>query len=156
MKLWLYKRIYIRIASCHGYRQRSVRKCYDWVQKKRREFSGKIKINSALESEFKKEYFCSVPGDIDEVHAIKQRIDQWELPQCTDAHVPSSLLKLWYRELYEPLIPSKFYDECVQNCDDRQTALRIVAKLPELNRLVLMYLIRFLQVQILSFKKINK
>ena len=29
----------------------------------------------------------------------------------SDPHVPASLLKLWYRELLEPLIPSHFYDQ---------------------------------------------
>lgn len=28
----------------------------------------------------------------------------------TDAHAPASLLKLWYRELYDPLIPDEFYE----------------------------------------------
>ena len=29
----------------------------------------------------------------------------------SDPHVPASLLKLWYRELLEPLIPSHFYEQ---------------------------------------------
>ncbi|GBO00301.1 Rho GTPase-activating protein 39, partial [Araneus ventricosus] len=87
-----------------------------------------------------------VPGDIDEVNAMKLQIDQWEVPECNDPHVPASLLKLWYRELYEPLIPSEFYEECIQNCLDPEGAVAIVDKLPEINRLVLCYLIRFLQV----------
>ncbi|GFU40880.1 rho GTPase-activating protein 39 [Nephila pilipes] len=87
-----------------------------------------------------------VPGDIDEVNAMKLQIDQWEVPECNDPHVPASLLKLWYRELYEPLIPNEFYDECIQFCLDPEGAVAIVDKLPEINRLVLCYLIRFLQV----------
>jgi len=61
------------------------------------------------------------------------RIDQWDVTEVSDdPHVPGSLIKLWYRELYEPLIPDDLYQQCVQS-------------LPELNRIVLSYLIHFLQ-----------
>ena len=89
-----------------------------------------------------------VPGDIDEVNALKIRCDQWIPPtECPDPHIPASLLKLWYRELYEPLIPSEFYEQCVVNCNDEEAAVAIVQCLPHINRLVLSYLIRFLQVR---------
>ncbi|CAM1309105.1 ARHGAP39 (predicted) [Pycnogonum litorale] len=87
-----------------------------------------------------------VPGDIDEVNCLKLRLDQWELSECIDPHVPGSLLKLWYRELYEPLIPSSSYEECIQNHSDPEAAIRIIHNLPEMNKLVLAYLVRFLQV----------
>ncbi|VVC90192.1 unnamed protein product [Leptidea sinapis] len=57
-----------------------------------------------------------VSADVDEVNALKAKIDNWELPDAsmlTDAHAPASLLKLWYRELYEPLIPDALYAACV-------------------------------------------
>ena len=60
--------------------------------------------------------------------------------------MPASLLKLWYRELYESLIPDELYDECVAFCCDPQRAVAVVHRLPEIHRLVLSYLIRFLQV----------
>lgn len=88
-----------------------------------------------------------VPGDIDEVNALKVRCDEWIPPtNCPDPHVPASLLKLWYRELHEPLIPAEFYDQCVNNYADPEAAINIVHSLPHINRLVLCYLIRFLQV----------
>lgn len=92
--------------------------------------------------------FSRVSADVDEVTALKSRLDHWELPQdaSTDAHAPASLLKLWYRELYEPLIPDALYHECVNFHDQPEKAIAIVQRLPELNRLVLSYLIRFLQV----------
>lgn len=58
----------------------------------------------------------------------------------------ASLMKLWYRELEEPLIPMNFYKQCVTNCDDPVAAIAVVQSLPELNRLVLCYFIHFLQV----------
>lgn len=88
-----------------------------------------------------------VSADVDEVNSLKNRIDHWELPNdITDAHAPASLLKLWYRELYEPLIPDSMYAECVNHHADPGMAVALVQRLPELNRLVLCYLIRFLQI----------
>ncbi|XP_077429739.1 rho GTPase-activating protein 39 isoform X2 [Vanacampus margaritifer] len=88
-----------------------------------------------------------VPGDIDEVNALKLQVDQWRIPEnLSDPNVPASLVKLWYRELEEPLIPMNFYKQCVSNCDDPTAAIAVVQSLPELNRLVLFYFIHFLQV----------
>ena len=77
---------------------------------------------------------------------MKVKCDQWQLPSLEDAHLPASLLKLWYRELAEPLIPSMFYEQCILNCDIPETCIRLVNSLPDINRAVLTYLIRFLQV----------
>ena len=98
-----------------------------------------------------KSSFClqsdRVPGDTDEVAALKAKCDQWVAPTTySDPHIPASLLKLWYRELYDPLIPTEFYTRCVDSYADPEAAVEIVGKLPELNRLVLTYLIWFLQV----------
>ncbi|XP_057701877.1 rho GTPase-activating protein 39 isoform X1 [Corythoichthys intestinalis] len=88
-----------------------------------------------------------VPGDIDEVNALKLQVDQWRIPEnLSDPNVPASLMKLWYRELEEPLIPMNFYKQCVNNCDDPVAAIAVVQSLPDLNRLVLFYFIHFLQV----------
>ena len=110
---------------------------------------GYLSVSESLCSES----FCSmvrvlsrVPGDLDNVNALKVRCDQWQRPFLEDAHLPASLLKLWYRELAEPLIPSTFYEHCIVNCDQAEICLRLVNALPEINRAVLMYLIHFLQV----------
>ena len=88
-----------------------------------------------------------MPGDIDEVNSLKIHCDQWKTPtECSDPHVPASLLKLWYRELESPLIPAEFYGDCIDNFTNAEAAVAVVNKLPEINRLVLAYLIRFLQV----------
>lgn len=88
-----------------------------------------------------------VPGDIDEVNALKIQVDQWNIPTgLEDPHIPASLLKLWYRELEEPLIPHEFYEECVRHYDNPEAAVTVVLGLPHINKLVLCYLIRFLQV----------
>ncbi|XP_046664613.1 rho GTPase-activating protein 39 isoform X5 [Homalodisca vitripennis] len=88
-----------------------------------------------------------VSADVDEVTSLKMQLDRWERPtDWTDAHTPASLLKLWYRELYEPLIPDTMYNECIQHHDNPIRAIQIVDSLPEINRLVLSYLVRFLQI----------
>lgn len=50
-----------------------------------------------------------------------------------DAHAPAGVLKLWYRELYDPLIPDSFYEESIK-ADDPKDVLAIVDRLPEINR----------------------
>ncbi|KAM9307627.1 rho GTPase-activating protein 39 [Gastrophryne carolinensis] len=88
-----------------------------------------------------------VPGDIDEVNALKLQVDQWKIPTgLEDPHVPASLLKLWYRELEEPLIPHEFYEQCITHYENPEAAIAVVHSLPKLNKMVLCYLIRFLQV----------
>lgn len=37
-------------------------------------------------------------------------------PKILDANVAASALKLWFRELTEPLIPANLYDACIQVC----------------------------------------
>uniref|UniRef100_T1HDD1 Rho-GAP domain-containing protein n=1 Tax=Rhodnius prolixus TaxID=13249 RepID=T1HDD1_RHOPR len=51
-----------------------------------------------------------------------------------------------YRELYEPLIPDSLYEDCISCHDDAEQAAAIVDNLPHLNKMVLAYLIRFLQI----------
>lgn len=61
----------------------------------------------------------------------------------------ASLLKLWYRELEEPLIPHEFYEQCIAHYESPEAAVAVVHALPRINRMVLCYLIRFLQVRLL-------
>ncbi|CAB1335984.1 unnamed protein product, partial [Coregonus sp. 'balchen'] len=72
-----------------------------------------------------------VPGDIDEVNALKLQVDQWNIPEnLGDPNVPASLLKLWYRELEEPVIPQSFYKQCISNYEDPEAAIRVVFAQP--------------------------
>lgn len=88
-----------------------------------------------------------VPGDIDEVNALKLKVEKGIVPMesLRDPHVPASLLKLWFRELEDPLIPEDYYEECIANCDHRHNAMSLVESLPDLNKQVLYYLLRFLK-----------
>ena len=88
-----------------------------------------------------------MPGDIDEVNTLRMRYDRSEEPpDVTDPHTPSSLLKLWFRELEFPLIPDEFYLECINNSHNSQQCIALAESLPKLNRTVFFSLLRFLQV----------
>ncbi|VDP10521.1 unnamed protein product [Soboliphyme baturini] len=120
-------------------RERFPKRKLPWIQTALSELV--LKLNGA-----QTEGIFRVPGDIDEVNALKIRIDRWLLPPLNDPHIPASLLKCWYRELAEPLVPDHLYQECVDSAEDAKRACEMVDRLPPLNRLVFSYLIRFLQV----------
>ena len=46
-----------------------------------------------------------MPGDIDEVNALKVKTDNWSYPEeYNDPNVAASLLKQWFRDLKDPLL----------------------------------------------------
>ena len=88
-----------------------------------------------------------VPADVDEVSSMKNRFDQWEVPVCVDCHTAASLLKLWLRELYEPVIPYDLYDMCIcMSENEKINADEVMQRMPEANKDVLLFLIRYLQM----------
>ncbi|XP_019848832.1 PREDICTED: rho GTPase-activating protein 39-like isoform X2 [Amphimedon queenslandica] len=88
-----------------------------------------------------------IPGDIDEVNALKIHIEKGKsVPDSiSDPHVPASLLKLWFRELEDPLIPENYYQSSIDNCDVPSNVLSLVDSLPSVNKRVLCYITEFLQ-----------
>ncbi|KAJ3097429.1 hypothetical protein HDU97_004877 [Phlyctochytrium planicorne] len=95
-----------------------------------------------------------VPGDADMVNELRCRVEKgnYDYSGITDPNVPSSLLKFWLRDLADPLIPSDMYDPCIKigaeegRTDAGMVAFNIVSALPEINRRVAMYLLKFLKV----------
>lgn len=64
-----------------------------------------------------------------------------------DVNLFACLLKQWFRELKEPVIPFDLYLEALNSCESPSNAVFLVEKkLPAINKLVIGYLIRFLQV----------
>jgi hypothetical protein len=62
------------------------------------------------------------------------------LSNVQDPHVIAGLLKLFFRQLQEPVFPSSIYDICLQNGQDGQKACRIFNEhLPNLNKDVVAY-----------------
>ncbi|KAJ3569619.1 hypothetical protein NP233_g4926 [Leucocoprinus birnbaumii] len=89
-----------------------------------------------------------VPGDGDSVSELKLRIDRgyYTLDNVDDPFVLASLMKLWLRELCDPLIPDEMYNECIMNSNNPDSCIRIVERLPTINRRVVLFLISFLQL----------
>ncbi|KAJ8596373.1 RhoGAP-domain-containing protein [Rhizopogon salebrosus TDB-379] len=95
----------------------------------------------------KSEGIFRVPGDSDSVSELKLRIDRgyYTLESVDDPHVLASLLKLWLRELSDPLVPEEMYNECVTCAGNPETCVELVKRLPTINRRVVVFLISFLQ-----------
>ncbi|KAJ3321192.1 hypothetical protein HDV06_004535 [Boothiomyces sp. JEL0866] len=113
----------------------------------------------------KSEGIFRVPGDAEGVSDLRCRIDKndYDFSHLTgknstklDPNIPSSLLKLWLRELADPLIPAEFYAHCIavgQLMDDenrRSEALSrandIINSLPAINATVCRFMIDFLKM----------
>lgn len=68
------------------------------------------------------------------------------LSNVQDPHVIAGLLKLFFRQLYEPVFPTQLYDACLLSGQDAHMACRLFnERLPNLNKDVVAYLIRLLQ-----------
>lgn len=96
----------------------------------------------------KSEGIFRVPGDGDAVSELKLRIDRgfYTLDGVDDPHVLASLMKLWLRELCDPLVPEELYNECITSSSDPGACVRIVERLPTINRRVVLFVVSFLQL----------
>lgn len=95
----------------------------------------------------KAEGIFRVPGENDVVSDLRLRIDRgfYNLDNIDDPHVPASLLKLWLRELQDPLIPDEMYNDCISCAEDPEKVTQMIASLPSINRRVILFVISFLQ-----------
>lgn len=101
-----------------------------------------------------------IAGDTDAITELKVRIErgQYTLQDLsgfdaetadaeTDVAILTSLLKLWLRELEEPLIPSDMYQDCLSAAKESPAkAIALVRELPTINKRVLLFIISFLQL----------
>ena len=96
----------------------------------------------------KAEGIFRVPGDGDLVSELKLRIDKgyYTLDGFDDPNVLASLLKLWLRELADPLVPDEMYNDCIAESRDPAACVRIVHRLPTINRRVVLFAVSFLQL----------
>ena len=96
----------------------------------------------------KAEGIFRVPGDGDSVSELKLRIDRgyYTLDGISDPHVLASLMKLWLRELCDPLVPEEMYNECITSSKDPEACVHIVERLPTINRRVVLFVVSFLQL----------
>jgi hypothetical protein len=96
----------------------------------------------------KSEGIFRVPGDGDGVSELKLRIDKghYNLEGIEDPYVLASLMKLWLRELCDPLIPEEMYNSCITSAKIPEACIELVQRLPTINRRVVLFLISFLQL----------
>ncbi|KAG5638803.1 hypothetical protein H0H81_010032 [Sphagnurus paluster] len=96
----------------------------------------------------KAEGIFRVPGDGDSVSELKLRIDRgyYTTDGVNDPHVLASLMKLWLRELCDPLVPEEMYNECITSSKDPDACIQIVERLPTINRRVVLFVVSFLQL----------
>lgn len=90
-------------------------------------------------------------GNKDQMIALRERFEAGDTSmQCSevDLDVATSMLKEWLRDLQEPVIPTRFYNECIQAATDiappelAGAALQIFDQMPNLSREVLLELSR--------------
>jgi Rho GTPase-activating protein 39 len=95
----------------------------------------------------KSEGIFRVPGDGDVISDLRLRIDRgyYTLDGIDDPNVLASLLKFWLRELCDPLVPEEMYNECITTAKDPEACVRMVERLPTINRRVVLFVISFLQ-----------
>eukprot|EP00005_Dracoamoeba_jomungandri_P002224 CAMPEP_0174257586 /NCGR_PEP_ID=MMETSP0439-20130205/6704_1 /TAXON_ID=0 /ORGANISM="Stereomyxa ramosa, Strain Chinc5" /LENGTH=587 /DNA_ID=CAMNT_0015340741 /DNA_START=1095 /DNA_END=2858 /DNA_ORIENTATION=- len=87
-----------------------------------------------------------ISGDVQKLNDFKDQINTGDYDiDCTDIHVVAGLLKVWFRELPEPLISFTVYDQFIQNAEDGDTLLSLVRnQLPHVNSRVLLFILQFL------------
>ncbi|KAF9351835.1 hypothetical protein BGX26_010220 [Mortierella sp. AD094] len=95
----------------------------------------------------KTEGIFRISGDLGAVAELRARIElgNYDISGITDPHVPCSLLRLWIRDLPEPVIPYEMYQQCIQGAQDRDAVARVVSSLPLWHKEMIIYLVSFLK-----------
>jgi len=102
-------------------------------------------------------------GNLSQVQKIRLQVDQNNracLYQEEDVHVLAGSLKLFFRELKEPLIPSELFAKALQACHlskkDKVSKLKeIISLLPKPNRCTLQALLRHL-LKVAALNEFNR
>lgn len=87
-----------------------------------------------------------IPGDAETIAAVKLVLDRGQFDEVSfkDPAVPASLLKLWLRELEEPLVPLEYYEECLTHSANWSELSKIIERFPEDNQKLIRELVAFL------------
>ncbi|KAG0203633.1 hypothetical protein BGX33_009014 [Mortierella sp. NVP41] len=95
----------------------------------------------------KMEGIFRISGDLGAVAELRARIElgNYDISGITDPHVPCSLLRLWIRDLPEPVIPYDMYQQCIQGAQDKDAVTKVIASLPLWHKEMITYLISFLK-----------
>ncbi|KAG0055632.1 hypothetical protein BGZ83_007932 [Gryganskiella cystojenkinii] len=95
----------------------------------------------------KTEGIFRISGDLGSVAELRARIElgNYDIGAITDPHVPCSLLRLWIRDLPEPVIPYDLYQQCIQGSQDKDAVAKVIAQLPLWHKEMIVYLVSFLK-----------
>jgi len=94
----------------------------------------------------KTEGIFRVPASATEVQNLKKQVNQGNyavVETAKDVNVPAALLKLWFRSLPDPIVPTLLY-EAAASSTGTEGAFAIYNKLPPLNSKVVKHLVQFL------------
>lgn len=88
-----------------------------------------------------------IPGDSESFYVSKAHLEcgNYDLSTFRDANVPASLLKLWMRELTNPLIPNALYDKALKAGNDIKRSLDVINQCPKSSQNVIRHVIRFIK-----------
>ncbi|KAG0317550.1 hypothetical protein BGZ97_005207 [Linnemannia gamsii] len=95
----------------------------------------------------KTEGIFRISGDLGAVAELRARIElgNYDITGITDPHVPCSLLRLWIRDLPEPVIPYDLYQQCIEGAQDKDAVAKVITSLPLWHKEMIIYLISFLK-----------
>mmetsp|Transcript_29526 Transcript_29526/g.41542 ORF Transcript_29526/g.41542 Transcript_29526/m.41542 type:complete len:901 (+) Transcript_29526:99-2801(+) len=88
-----------------------------------------------------------VPAFPNELKQAREMLDKGNfsiLSVVVNVHTVAALLKLWFRELKDPLVPQSLYDRAVKNPSVVSEVVQIFSECPQLNQAVIECLLGFL------------
>ncbi|KAL6043684.1 Rho GTPase activating protein 39 [Balamuthia mandrillaris] len=96
---------------------------------------------------FETEGLFRVPGNATGITELKQALNErnYDSIMGHNVHTVGGALKLWFRELEQPLIPVEFYDACTkEGVESGEKAMSVLERLPLTHKQVISFLLRFL------------
>lgn len=95
---------------------------------------------------YKTEGIFRLSGDIDTIEMKMEKFEygDFDVSDVKDPHVISSLLKIWLRELAEPIVPLYLYSTCLKAADRKDDCIAVLKQFPEINYILLTEIIQYL------------
>ncbi|KAK0096565.1 hypothetical protein PV326_005144 [Microctonus aethiopoides] len=123
-----------------------------------------IEVLESNEDNMKTDGLYRASGNLSQIQKIRLQIDQYNLKvlsQEEDVHVLTGALKLFFRELKEPLIPSSFFEDALNASMLKKTSTKIqcfreiIKALPPPNHDTLQFLLKHL-LKVTSYQEFNR
>ncbi|XP_014296173.1 uncharacterized protein LOC103577890 isoform X2 [Microplitis demolitor] len=123
-----------------------------------------IEVLESNEDNMKTDGLYRASGNLSQIQKIRLQVDQYNLSvlsQEEDVHVLTGALKLFFRELKEPLIPSSFFKDALSASMQKKTSDKIrcfreiVKALPPANYDTLLFLLKHL-LKVTLYQEFNR